>query len=148
MLGIVLATHGALSSGFKDSAEVIMGATNNIETVSLCQGDNVQELGAKIKAKINEVNQEDGVIVFVDLMNASPYNQSLMAISTLEDETQEIVHVIGGVNFPMLLEAINHQLLGTPIDEAVVAITQQGMESVGQWHISKMNESEDEDDEF
>ena len=35
MLGIVIATHGALSDGAKDAATVIMGATENIETVNL-----------------------------------------------------------------------------------------------------------------
>jgi PTS system mannose-specific IIA component len=35
MLGIVIATHGKLSDGLKDSAEVIMGETNNIVTVNL-----------------------------------------------------------------------------------------------------------------
>ncbi len=42
MLGIVIATHGALSDGAKDAATVIMGATENIETVNLNSGDDVQ----------------------------------------------------------------------------------------------------------
>ncbi|WP_396162942.1 PTS sugar transporter subunit IIA, partial [Carnobacterium sp.] len=55
MLGIVIATHGKLSDGLKDSAEVIMGETNNIATVNLNPGDDVQELGTKIKIAIHEV---------------------------------------------------------------------------------------------
>ena len=48
MLGIVIATHGSLSNGLKDSAEVIFGPTNNITTANLNLGDDVQALGATI----------------------------------------------------------------------------------------------------
>ena len=44
MLGIVIATHGNLSDGLKDAAEVIVGTTNNIATVNLNPGDDLQEL--------------------------------------------------------------------------------------------------------
>jgi len=62
MLGIVIATHGALSDGAKDAATVIMGATENIETVNLNSGDDVQALGGQIKTAIENVQQGDGVL--------------------------------------------------------------------------------------
>ena len=77
MLGIVIATHGKLSDGLKDAAEVIIGETNNIVTVNLNAGDDVQALGGKIENAINEVNQDAGVIVLTDLVSASPYNQAV-----------------------------------------------------------------------
>ena len=49
MLGIVIATHVKLSDGLKDAAEVIVGTTNNIATVNLNPGDDVQELGTTIE---------------------------------------------------------------------------------------------------
>lgn len=63
MLGIVIATHGALSDGVKDAATVIMGATENIETVNLNSGDDVPALGGQIKTAIENVKQGDGVLV-------------------------------------------------------------------------------------
>lgn len=148
MLGIVIATHGKLSDGLKDSAEVIIGATNNIATVNLNQGDDVQALGDKIKAAIHEVNQEDGVIVLVDLVSASPYNQSVLVASMLEEALQENVYVIGGVNLPMLLETINHQLLNTPIAEVPAAVLAQGADSLSAWHISMVEADDDDEDDF
>lgn len=149
MLGIVIATHGKLSQGLKDSAEVIIGASDNIATVSLNQGDDVQELGQIIKAAIHEVDKQAGVLVLVDLVSASPYNQSVLITSQLEKELQEAVYVIGGVNLPMLLEAINHQLLGTPIDAAAQAVVEQGADSLSLWHVSQADaSSDDEDDDF
>lgn len=151
MLGIVIVTHGEFSAGLKDSAEVIMGSTNNIETVSLRHGDDVQKLGLQIEGKIETVDQGDGVIIFVDLVSASPYNQSVIVTNGLANEKQESLYVVGGVNLPMLLEAINHQLLSTPVEEAVKAILAQGTDSLNIWHASANEndaDEEDEDDDF
>lgn len=148
MLGIVIATHGAMSNGLKDAAEVIMGFTNNIQTVNLNSGDDVQQLGGKIKTAINEVDQNEGVIVLVDLISASPYNQSVLSISQLEKELQNSIYVVGGVNLPMLLETINHQLLGTPINEVADAVISQGKESLDKWHISMQSDFESDEDDF
>lgn len=146
MLGIVIATHGTLSDGLKDAAEVIMGSTNNIATVNLNPGDDVQELGGKIEAAIKEVDNGEGVVVLTDLVSASPYNQSVLIINGLEAALQANVYIIGGVNLPMLLETINHQLLSTPIEEVAPAVTAQGADSLAIWHISSVEETDEEDD--
>lgn len=148
MIGIVIATHGKLSDGLKDSAEVIIGATDNIATVNLNQGDDVQALGAKIKQAIHEVNQNDGVIVLTDLVSASPYNQSVVAASALEPDLQNAVYVVGGVNLPMLLETINHQILASPIETVAQAVVDQGLDSLSVWHASMIEADEDEEDDF
>ncbi|WP_413538696.1 PTS sugar transporter subunit IIA [Enterococcus malodoratus] len=145
MLGIVIATHGKLSDGLKDAAEVIVGTTNNIATVNLNPGDDVQELGKQIEAAVKEVDKGAGVIVLTDLVSASPYNQSVLITNSLEPELQANVYVIGGVNLPMLLETINHQILSTPVEETAPAILAQGADSLDIWHISKVEE-DDEDD--
>ncbi|MDT2753955.1 PTS sugar transporter subunit IIA [Enterococcus pseudoavium] len=146
MLGIVIATHGKLSDGLKDAAEVIVGTTNNIATVNLNPGDDVQALGSKIETAVKEVDQNEGVIVLTDLVSASPYNQSVLITNGLEPELQANVYVIGGVNLPMLLETINHQLLSTPVEEIAPAVLAQGADSLDVWHISAMDEDDDEDD--
>ena len=141
MLGIVIATHGALSDGAKDAATVIMGATENIETVNLNSGDDVQALGGQIKTAIENVQQGDGVLVMVDLLSASPYNQAVLVINELEPALQKKIFVVSGTNL---------QLLGTPIAEAAQAIVAQGKESVQAWDISmtSFEDEEDEDDDF
>lgn len=146
MLGIVIATHGKLSDGLKDAAEVIVGETNNIATVNLNPGDDVQNLGKQIEAAVKEVNKEVGVIVLTDLVSASPYNQSVLITNGLDPEIQEKVYVIGGVNLPMLLETINHQLLSTSVEEAAPAIMAQGADSLDIWHFSEVEEDDEEDD--
>ncbi|KPG73862.1 PTS sugar transporter subunit IIA [Enterococcus sp. RIT-PI-f] len=149
MIGIVLATHGQLSTGFKDAAEVIMGSVENIAVVNLNQGEDIQVLGEKIHEAIHETDQGAGVIVFADLLSASPYNQSVLTISQLKEPLQEMTYVIGGVNLPMLLEAINHQFLSTPIELAVESVLKQGESSMALWrNTSVIDSSTDEDDDF
>lgn len=148
MLGIVIATHGQLSDGLKDSAEVIIGAVSNTATVNLNQGDDIQELGQKIKQAIESVDKGSGVIVLTDLVSASPYNQSLLIVNGLEQATKESTFVIGGVNLPMLLETINHQLIGTSASEQMAqSILEQGLNSISVWQASAAEISEDEEEE-
>ncbi|MCD5028073.1 PTS sugar transporter subunit IIA [Enterococcus asini] len=146
MIGIVIATHGKLSDGFKDAAEVVVGQTENITTVNLNPGDSVDLLGEQIATAIGEVNQGDGVIVLTDLLSASPYNQSVLAINGLSAELASQVYVVSGVNFPMLLEAINAQLIGTEIVTAVDLIMTQGKNGIASWQISDSGSDEEEED--
>ena len=48
----------------------------------------------------------------------------------------------------MLLEAINHQLIGTQVDQAAKAIIAQGKSSISDWHVSMVTEDDEEDDTF
>lgn len=149
MLGIVIATHGTFSNGIKDAAEVIMGQTENITTVNLKAGDDIEQLGEKIHGAILEVNQGDGVIVLVDLLSASPYNQSLLASNKLDTALKEKVYVIGGLNLPMLLETINHQILNTPVEQIAAQAVAQAQECVNYWHYSQdVSDAGDDDDDF
>ncbi|ERK29839.1 MULTISPECIES: PTS sugar transporter subunit IIA [Clostridium] len=150
MLGIVIATHGTLSDGIKDAAEVIMGNTENIVTVNLNAGDDVEKLGKKINSSILEVNQGDGVLVLVDLVSASPYNQSVLVTNKLEQELKDKVYIIGGVNLPMLLEIINHQILGTQIEIVAKSAAEQAKDCISLWHapVDVDMDDNDEDDDF
>ena len=150
MLGIVVATHGSFSKGIKDAAEVIMGNVENIATVNLNAGDDVEQLGKKINHAILEVNQGDGVVVLVDLISASPYNQSVLITNQLDPELKDKVYIIGGVNLPMLLEIINHQILDTKVELVAKLAEEQAKESIGLWHASVNADVDEmyEDDDF
>lgn len=147
MIGIVIATHGSLSDGLKNAAGVVIGSTEHLQTVNLNLGDAVDALGTKISAAIQEVNEGDGVVVLTDLLSASPYNQTVLAISQLEPELQAKVHLISGVNFPMVLEAINHQLIGTDIEAVVPAIVEQGKQGIQSWSVAAASDDEDDEEE-
>lgn len=148
MLGIVIATHGTLSNGLKGALEVILGFSENLTTLNLLANDDVQNLKDKIKKAVLEVNQGDGVIVLTDIVSASPYNQSLLMVQELEKDIQDNIYVIGGVNLPMLIETVNHQLLQTPVHQIADAVVEQGKGCIQSWHIHHNVEEDDEEDGF
>ncbi|SDI68201.1 PTS sugar transporter subunit IIA [Dolosicoccus paucivorans] len=148
MFDIFVATHGTFADGLKDAVDVITGMADGIQTFKLGSSSIVEELGKDLEEKLKELNNEAGTIIFVDLLSASPYNQSLLAISQLPSEEQNNVHIIAGVNLPMVLDAINHRLLQTSVEEAVKLIQEQGRTGIGHWSAQLVNQSDVDDDGF
>ncbi|UPQ86612.1 PTS sugar transporter subunit IIA [Ignavigranum ruoffiae] len=152
MFEIIIVTHGTLSDGFKDAVNTIIGQSKNIKTINLLSGKSIENLKDKILKTVeeadNETNEETGVIIFTDLVSASPYNQSILAIKEVDLNFQDKVYVVGGVNLPMVLEAVNHQILGTNIHETIDSITSQGKESIGYWNINQLDFNLEDEDEF
>ncbi len=141
MLGIVIVAHGTLAQGFKSAANVIMGEVNNIETIGLSASQNIEELEFLITQSINKIYNDKGIIVLTDLIGASPYNQSMIAISKLPLEKSKNIYLIGGINMSLLLEAIENQ-----INENNVLDYIKNLSDIEYWNISKRHIKNKEDD--
>lgn len=150
MIGLIVATHGKMSDGIVDAAHLIIGSTENIETLNLIHGDDVQVLKEKMLDAIEAVNQNEGVIIFTDLFGASPYNQATIAIHSLPQELKEKIFVLTGVNLPMLLEAISQRMIGSSVEDAVTSIMSEAQQSMVVWPNKEEDENvdDDEDDDF
>ena len=98
MIGLVLVTHGRLAIEFKLALEHVVGAQQNLETVSIDADDNMEARRSDIQAAIAAADAGDGVIVLTDMFGGTPSN---MAISLMEAGR---VEVIAGVNLPMLIK--------------------------------------------
>ena len=146
MIGIIIATHGKMSDGIKDAAELIIGGTDKIETLNLFHGDDVSELGNQLTDAINKVDEGNGTIIFADLFGASPYNQSMLAINNLPADKKDNVYVITGVNLPMILVALTQNMVGASIEDAVAAILEEAGNRMVVWP-SNDNDDEDDDEE-
>lgn len=144
MMGFVIATHGTMSDGIVDAADLIIGDTENIETLNLFHGDDIEELNGKMRAAIAKVDKGEGIIIFTDLFGASPYNQATIAVHALPEEIQKQSFVLTGVNLPMVIEAINQRIIGTPVSQAVQAILSESQNSMLVWP----NGDEQSDDDF
>lgn len=147
MLGIVVATHGQLSTGIIDACEVIIGETKSIEAVSLKSGEDVNTFGSKIKTAIENIKSDEGVIVFVDLLSASPYNQSRLVMNDLDETLRTNIYIMSGVNLPMVLEAINCQFLQMNAKECVDILINAGKENIQVYNML-LNHNNDEEDDF
>lgn len=144
MLGIVIATHGRLAEGFKDAADTVLGGTQNVEAVGLYPGQDITEFYKQVEEKIKQVNKGSGVIVFTDLVSASPYTQAQRAISLLEDKSN--IAVIGNTSFPMLVEALNAQIIESSFEDALNDVLNVANLTVEAWTYEEPEASDDDDD--
>lgn len=103
MVGILVVCHGKLAEGFQSAASLIVGEREQFSTLALFEGDPIDELPKKIKKEIHALDTGEGVLIFVDLFGASPFNATVKAVSAREGEG---VDMITGANLPMLLEAL------------------------------------------
>jgi PTS system mannose-specific IIA component len=147
MLGIVLASHGNLADGIIDAAKLIIGDIKNVRSVSLKLGEDIDLLGSKIEKAINEVDQGQGVIVLVDLPGASPYNQTILSVSRLNDLLRNELYVLTGVNLPMFIEAINQQMIGSSSKDAISQIKKVAFNGVDLWSFKESQKHIDSDED-
>ncbi len=101
---LILVSHGRFCEELKGSTEMIMGPQDNIHTVALLPEDGPEEFTAKFEACVADF---DDYIVFADLLGGTPCN----AVSRLILEGRAI-DLYAGMNLPMVIEFINHSLVG------------------------------------
>lgn len=144
---ILIVTHGELAAGFKDAAEVIFGEVKGITTIGLHSGESVEAFGEKIYATLAGFDENESVLIFADLLSASPYNQSVLSVNKLDEKRAENVRLIAGASLPMVLEGINQQLLGSDLEAAVNELKNYTISDNYVWKKSVVEEA-DEDDDF
>ncbi|GAA3019337.1 PTS sugar transporter subunit IIA [Tetragenococcus solitarius] len=105
MTDFLIVTHGSLASGIIDSAKLIIGDTSNVSFLSFDHGDNPDELGQAINAKIQySINQNRQLMIFTDLFGGTPANR--LALVTKQLIKRNDLEILVGVNLPMLLEGL------------------------------------------
>lgn len=122
MIGLLVATHGKFASGLLDAAGLILGEIEKIDTIELTEGKDLDEFRNDYLNKIKALDSGKGVLVFVDLQNATPFNIAGSIMGALAQEGINI-RVITGVNLPMLLETnfsrTNHESVETLYPEVL-----------------------------
>lgn len=102
MIGIIVATHGEFASGLIDGMRLLCGEQEKIIPFGLRIEDDMDVFSSDIIAKAHELDDGDGVLVLVDFVGGTPANitgKLLMNEPNMEG--------LSGVNFPMILEAVN-----------------------------------------
>ena len=125
MIGVLVATHGEMAKGLFDAIDIICGTQEKFSIVSLKRGQDAESFGEELGEKINELNSDEGVVVLVDLLGATPMNQSALNLYKSDN-----VDVITGVNFPMGVTATMERYCFSDIKELVEKIKNDGKDSV------------------
>ncbi|GAB6676970.1 PTS sugar transporter subunit IIA [Streptococcus uberis] len=145
-MNILITTHGKLADGFKDALSVILGDSTGIEAIGLKAGESVSDFGSRILDCLKRFDHSKGTIIFTDILSASPFNQSLLAIRELDNESAQRVYVVSGVSLPMVLETVNHTLLGSDLETVINSLENFVSTEDAIWHIT--DSQIDDDDEF
>ena len=97
MRKFLIAAHGSFSSGIKSSLDIIIGKMENVFIIDAYVDGN-KSIEDDLNAILEKVQADDELIVFSDLMGGSITNQ------ILRYGLRENVHVISGMNLPLLID--------------------------------------------
>ncbi|OUO35925.1 PTS sugar transporter subunit IIA [Olsenella sp. An290] len=142
MIGFILTGHGHFSNGLKSAVDMVAGPQQSFEIVPFEEAA-AGEYASKLRDAITAMRGEcDGVLVFVDLVGGTPFNQSMMVSNDVDN-----VAVVAGTNLPMLIDIVMARSDSSTLSDLVAEAVEVGKEGV--CHMSLQGgSSDDEDDEM
>ena len=123
MIGVVLVTHGKLGSELVKVMEHVVGAQDQLMTITIDPDDDMEKRREDILSSVQFVDKGLGVIILTDMFGGTPSN---LAISIME---QENIDIIAGVNLPMLIKLASVRSTKT-ITEAVAQAREAGQKYI------------------
>lgn len=134
MIGFILTGHGQFSNGLKSALDMVAGDQPAFQIVPF-EGSEAATYGDDLRAAITAMRAEceEGVIVFVDLLGGTPFNQSMMIANDVDK-----LEIVTGTNLPMVIELLFARNGATDVtalaEQAVIAgkdaVTRQSLASV------------------
>lgn len=112
-VGIVIVAHGHLADALLAAARHVLGAVEQVRTVSIDADYDKVAKAAEIRTAAAEVDTGAGVVVVVDLHGSSPAN----LCQAIADQGPR--HILTGANLPMLIKLAQSRHL--PLESAVEA---------------------------
>lgn len=106
MTGIILASHGGLAEGVKQSAGMVFGPQEDMVAVTLLPEDGPDKFREKLLAAVNSLSNQEEVIFLVDLLGGTPFNQSSAILNGHEDKWA----IVTGLSLPMLITALGERM--------------------------------------
>ena len=108
-VSILTITHGNVGEELLATVRSMLGNTLPLvcESLSVSESCNPDELVAKAQQISKTIDQGDGVLVLTDIFGSTPSN----ICNKLKTENDLNVHVIAGLNLPMLTRVMNYPTL-------------------------------------
>ncbi|WP_066195851.1 MULTISPECIES: PTS sugar transporter subunit IIA [Gracilibacillus] len=103
-MNVLLVSHQGVASGMKEAVHMITGEQKNLHTIELTE-TGVGEFSTALTSYLEERKHTDqALLVLADLKGGTPYNQAVALVHKLDLE--QFVHVVSGVNLPLILETL------------------------------------------
>ncbi len=100
MVSVLLISHGVLADGMKETAKVFFGPEiPGFDSLCLETTETAESYREKLIAKVDELDEGEGVVIVCDLLGGTPCNQCVFL-----DQTK--VKIITGMSLPMVMELL------------------------------------------
>lgn len=142
MIGIIVTGHGHFANGLGSALSLIAGQQDNYKEITFEDGKTPDVLSTELQAAITELNTDQGVLIFTDLKGGTPYKESVV-LSMSNDN----VHVFGGTNIAMLLEASLMRLGEPEISQFAKDLLATGLSQVDLFDPASLEVVREEEDE-
>ncbi len=125
MISILIVSHGELAAGLLNALQMLTGEQERVDALGLLESEAPEDLVERIREKVNEMDDGDGVLIAVDLYGATPFHSS----ARLFLESERKIEVVSGVNLPMLAEImVNRE--DTSLEDLVKQAYQAGLSGI------------------
>ncbi len=112
---MILASHGGLAVGMKDSMKMIIGDVSHVEALA-AYGDDGVNFGEVLEERLNQKQDDEVLVIATDIPGGS-VNTEVMGLA----RNRKNVFVVTGMNLPLVLEiaTAGGSVDGDRIDEAL-----------------------------
>lgn len=97
MIGKLILSHGGLAEELLRTADRITGPLQGFRALSLSWDEGSEQLEARIRREVKELDQGEGVLILADMFGDTPCN---VAVSLLDPQR---VALITGINLPLVV---------------------------------------------
>ena len=116
MVGIVLASHGELAAGVRQTGSMVFGDQENVAVVSLKPSMGPDEFRANLEEAVGTLEDQEQVLFLVDLWGGTPFNQTSALV-----KGHDTWAIVTGLNLPMLIEAYSARMDATKTAHQIAA---------------------------
>ena len=134
---MILASHGKLAEGMKDTLEMIVGKNENIYAFAAYSDGSETKFLEDIQALINE-NQDEQIVIATDVLGGSVNNEMIQLLNRYPQ-----VYLISVMNLPVIITLATAVCpLTTEMIEEAISMGKEGVVFVNQL-MKENNEEED-----
>lgn len=127
MKKILIATHGHMASGMKNSIEILVGDSFWIETIDAYTPECEDDYSKRIQCFISSIEKEDEAVIFTDLLGGS-VNQK---VCQLNQNNKENLFIVTGCNLMCILgvllegRTLNKSVMQEIVSLSIVTLVEQ-----------------------
>lgn len=117
----ILLSHGKLSTGMKDTVEMIIGETKNLHCIGMSPDDGVEKLLADVEKMMAEY-QDSQFVILTDLFGGSVNNRIYEQF-----QSDSNVEIVAGMNLSLVLELVLQPEVNRESIRSAISLARENM---------------------